>query len=86
MTARSVPVALGALLGCTRSSAPAPSAGLDVDAILCRANLPRPRFSVAKQQGTTAEFFALWHAVEQDGGGDPALGIRSRIAPKVSGS
>jgi AraC-like DNA-binding protein len=40
-------------------------AGLDVDAILRRANLPRSRFNVAKPEGTTAEFFALWRAVEE---------------------
>jgi len=51
-------------------------AGLDVDAILRRANLPRSRFSVSKPQGTTAEFFALWRAVEEQSGGDPGLGIR----------
>ena len=51
-------------------------AGLDVDAILRRANLPRSRFSVPKPQGTTAEFFALWRAVEEQSVGDAALGIR----------
>ena len=51
-------------------------AGLDVDAILHRANLPRSRFSVAKPQGTTAEFFALWRAVEEQSGADAGLGIR----------
>lgn len=40
-------------------------AGLDVDAILRRANLPRSRFNVARPEGTTAEFFALWRAVEE---------------------
>jgi len=50
-------------------------AGLDVDAILRRAKLPRSRFSVPKPQGTTAEFFALWHAVEAEGA-DPGLGLR----------
>jgi AraC-like DNA-binding protein len=51
-------------------------AGLDVDAILHRARLPRSRFSVPKPQGTTAEFFALWRAVEEVSGGDPGLGLR----------
>src|SRR5712691_10317998 len=50
-------------------------AGLDVDAILRRANLPRSRFRVAKPQGTTAEFFALWRAVEQSDA-DADLGLR----------
>jgi hypothetical protein len=50
-------------------------AGLDVDAILRRANLPRSRFNVAKPEGTTAEFFALWRAVEQSGA-DAGLGLR----------
>ena len=51
-------------------------AGLDVDVILHRANLPRSRFSVPKPQGTTAEFFALWRAVEEQSGADASLGIR----------
>jgi AraC-like DNA-binding protein len=51
-------------------------AGLDVDAVLRRANLPRSRFSVPKPQGTTAEFFALWHAVEEQSGADASLGLR----------
>jgi AraC-like DNA-binding protein len=55
-------------------------ARLDVDAILRLAKLPRSRFSVAKPQGTTAEFFALWHAVEQVSGNDPSLGLRIGVA------
>ena len=55
-------------------------AGLDVDAILRRANLPRARFRVAKPQGTTAEFFALWHAVDEISGHDPGLGLRIGVA------
>jgi len=55
-------------------------AGLDVDAILRRAKLPRSRFSVPKPQGTTAEFFALWHAVEAMSGDDPGLGLRIGVA------
>ena len=50
-------------------------AGLDVDAILRRAQLPRSRFDVARPQGTTAELFALWRAVESSGA-DPGLGLR----------
>jgi AraC-like DNA-binding protein len=50
-------------------------AGLDVDAILRRAKLPRSRFSVPKPQGTTAEFFALWRAVEEQND-DASLGLR----------
>jgi AraC-like DNA-binding protein len=53
-------------------------AGLDVDAVLRRAQLPRSRFNVAKPQGTTAEFFALWRAVEESGA-DPGLGLRLGI-------
>jgi AraC-like DNA-binding protein len=49
--------------------------GLDVDAILRRAKLPRSRFSVPKPQGTTAEFFALWRAVEEESD-DASLGLR----------
>ena len=48
---------------------------VDVDAVLRRAKLPRSRFRVAKPQGTTAEFFALWRAVEQSGA-DADLGLR----------
>lgn len=51
-------------------------AGLDVDTILRRANLPRSRFRVPKPQGTTAEFFALWRAVEEQSGTDASLGLR----------
>jgi AraC-like DNA-binding protein len=53
--------------------------GLDVDAILRRAKLPRSRFNVPKPQGTTAEFFALWRAVEVEGGADASLGLRIGI-------
>ena len=49
--------------------------GLDVDGILRRASLPRSRFSVPKPMGTTAEFFALWRAVEE-ASDDPGLGLR----------
>jgi AraC-like DNA-binding protein len=55
------------------------SAGVDVDSILRRAKLPRSRFSVPKPQGTTAEFFALWRAVEAESS-DPGLGLRIGVA------
>lgn len=55
-------------------------ASLDVDAILRRAKLPHSRFSVPKPRGTTAEFFALWRAVEEVSGGDPGLGLRIGVA------
>jgi len=51
------------------------AAGLDVDAVLRKAKLARSRFNVARPQGTTAEFFALWRAVEACGA-DPSLGLR----------
>lgn len=50
-------------------------AGLDVEAILRRANLPRSRFNGARPEGTTAEFFALWRAVEESNP-DPGFGLR----------
>ena len=53
---------------------------LDVDAILRRASLPRSRFSVPKPQGTTAEFFALWNAVQELSRDDPGLGLRIGVA------
>jgi AraC-like DNA-binding protein len=48
---------------------------VDVDGILRCAKLPRSRFRVARPQGTTAEFFALWRAVEQSGA-DADIGLR----------
>jgi AraC-like DNA-binding protein len=48
---------------------------VDVDRVLGRAKLPRSRFRVARPQGTTAEYFALWRAVEQSGA-DADLGLR----------
>ena len=48
---------------------------VDVDLVLRRARLPRSRFRVPRPQGTTAEFFALWRAVEQSGA-DENLGLR----------
>ena len=56
------------------------AAGLDVDAILHHAKLPRARFSVPKPEGTTAEFFALWDAVEHVAGDDPSLGLGIGVA------
>jgi AraC-like DNA-binding protein len=49
--------------------------GMDVDAILSRAKLPRSRFNGAAPHGTTAEFFALWRAVEENARGED-LGLR----------
>jgi len=48
---------------------------VDVDEVLRRAQLPRARFITARPRGTTAEFFALWRAVEQSGV-DADLGLR----------
>jgi AraC-like DNA-binding protein len=51
-------------------------AGLNVDSIIRRAKLPRSRFNVAKPEGTTSEFFALWRAVEED---IPDIGFGLRL-------
>jgi AraC-like DNA-binding protein len=48
---------------------------VDVDEVLRLAQLPRSRFRVGKPQGSTAEFFALWRAVEQSGA-DADLALR----------
>ena len=48
---------------------------VDIDAVLRRAQLPRSRFRSGKPQGTTAEFFALWRAVEEIGA-EADLGLR----------
>jgi AraC-like DNA-binding protein len=48
---------------------------VDIDGVLRSAKLPRSRFRVARPQGTTAEFFALWRAVEQSGA-DADIGLR----------
>jgi AraC-like DNA-binding protein len=48
---------------------------VDVNGVLRSAKLPRSRFRVARPQGTTAEFFALWRAVEQSGA-DADIGLR----------
>jgi AraC-like DNA-binding protein len=61
-----IPVALFALLA---------RVGLDVDAVLRRAKLARSRFNVPRPQATTAEFFALWRAVEETVP-EPDLGLR----------
>ena len=50
--------------------------GVDVDALLRRAEIPRSRFGVAAPQGTTAEYFALWRAAAESGCG-PDLGLRA---------
>lgn len=50
--------------------------GVNVDALLRRAGIPRSRFAEAKPQGTTAEYFALWRAVGQGEGGVD-LGLRA---------
>ena len=49
--------------------------GLNVDAILERAKIPRSRFQGAAPHTTTVEFFALWEAVGASGGGGD-LGLR----------
>jgi AraC-like DNA-binding protein len=48
---------------------------VDIDGVLRSAKLPRSRFRVPRPQGTTAEFFALWRAVEQSGA-DADIGLR----------
>jgi len=48
---------------------------VDIDTVLRRAQLPRSRFRVARPQSTTAEFFALWRAVEESDA-DADLGLR----------
>jgi AraC-like DNA-binding protein len=50
--------------------------GVDVDALLRRAGLAPSRFGSSKG-GTTAEFFALWRAVEETGGGGSDIGLRA---------
>jgi AraC-like DNA-binding protein len=50
--------------------------GVDIDALLRRAGIPRSRFAVAKPQGTTAEYFALWRAAGESARG-PDLGLRA---------
>jgi AraC-like DNA-binding protein len=50
--------------------------GVDVDALVRRAGIPHSRFTEAKPQGTTAEYFALWRAAGESGGG-PDLGLRA---------
>ena len=48
---------------------------VDIDAVFRRAQLPRSRFRTGKPQGTTAEFFAFWRAVEHIGV-EADLGLR----------
>ena len=50
-------------------------AGVDTAALLRTVGIPRSRFEVAKPQGTTAEFFALWQGAEA-GDPDSNLGLR----------
>jgi AraC-like DNA-binding protein len=50
--------------------------GVDVAALLRRAGIARSRFASPRPQGTTAEYFALWHAVSQSGAG-PDVGLRA---------
>jgi AraC-like DNA-binding protein len=49
--------------------------GVDVARVLDRANIARSRFEGSKARVTTAEFFALWRAVEEVGGSRD-LGLR----------
>ena len=53
-------------------------AALDVDVarVLRSANLPRSRFDGGKARVTTAEFFALWRAIEDVGGAARDVGLR----------
>ena len=58
-------------------------AALDVDVarVLRTANLPRSRFDGGKARVTTAEFFALWRAVEEVGGAARDVGLRIGADP-----
>ncbi len=49
---------------------------VDVARVLRTANVPRSRFEGGKARVTTAEFFALWRAIEEVGGGARDLGLR----------
>jgi AraC-like DNA-binding protein len=51
---------------------------VDVEKVLRSAKLPRSRFRVARPQGSTAEFFALWRAVEENGA-DADIGLRLAV-------
>jgi AraC-like DNA-binding protein len=48
---------------------------VDIDDVLRSAKLQRSRFRVARPQGTTAEFFSLWRAVEHSDA-DAGIGLR----------
>jgi hypothetical protein len=48
---------------------------VDVDGVLRGAKLSRSGLRVARPQGTTAAFFALWRAVEPSGA-DADIGLR----------
>jgi AraC-like DNA-binding protein len=50
--------------------------GVDIDALLRRAGIPRSRFAEAKPRGTTAEYFALWRAAGECGGAAD-IGLRT---------
>ncbi len=56
--------------------------GVDFARVLRQANLARSRFEGGKARVTTAEYFALWRALEQVGGA-PNLGLRigSEVQP-----
>jgi AraC-like DNA-binding protein len=54
--------------------------GLDVEAVVQRARIPRSRFHEPAPAATTAEFFALWQAVSESASG-PNLGLRLGTDP-----
>jgi AraC-like DNA-binding protein len=54
---------------------------VDVARVLRTANVPRSRFEGGKARVTTAEFFALWRAIEEVGGGARDLGLRIGADP-----
>jgi AraC-like DNA-binding protein len=49
---------------------------LDVHAVVRRAGLPAERVDAARTSLSTEQFFALWQAIGDEGGDDPALGLR----------
>jgi AraC-like DNA-binding protein len=49
---------------------------VDVARVLRTAKVPRSRFEGGKARLNTAEFFALWRAIEEVGGGGRDLGLR----------
>jgi AraC-like DNA-binding protein len=54
---------------------------VDVARVLRTANVPHSRFEGGKARVTTAEFFALWRAIEEVGGGGRDLGLRIGADP-----